>query len=246
MAKEPVISEDLQKVINKNLPFLIEIRRRLLFAISLFFVFGFLGFFYYERIIRTIIQLLNLPSVNIVFTSPFQFMDLAISSGVTIGLIATFPLLVWQILAFLKPALRPKEFKIVVLFIPVSIFLFLFGFSFGAVMMKYVIGLFYQKSQELSIGTMLDISSLLSKIIVTSALMGIAFEFPIIITALINFGIVKYKDFAKQRPIAYTTALFFAALLPPTDILSLLLLTLPLVILFEFTLLLNKLLSKKK
>ena len=112
-------------------------------------------------------------------------------------------------------------------------------------MMKYVIGLFYQKSQELAIGTMLDITSHLSKVIVTSALMGLAFQFPIVISALIRFKIVKHKDFAKQRPVAYTTALFFAALLPPTDILSLLLLTLPLVILFELTLLLNKIWNKK-
>jgi len=48
----------------------------------------------------------------------------------------------------------------------------------------------------------------------------------------------------KQRVIAYAGAIVFAALLPPTDLLSLLLLTLPLVILFELTVLLNKTVPK--
>jgi len=56
--------------------------------------------------------------------------------------------------------------------------------------------------------------------------------------------VVKYKAFIKQRFIAWAVAIVFSALLPPTDILSLILLTLPLVILFEFTLILNRLIFK--
>lgn len=241
MIKEKGVDTELQRVINKNMPFLIEIRKRLLFTVSLFLASGFLGFFYYERIIRFVLNLLNLPNVNIVFTSPFQFIDLAISSAVAIGLITTFPLIIWQIISFLKPALKPKEYKTLVNLLPINLVLFVGGFGFGTLMMRYVISLFYQKSQELAIGTLLDISNLLSKIVVTSSLMGIAFQFPIVITALLRFKVIKYESLKKQRPIAYTIAIFFAALLPPTDLLSLLLLTLPLVILFEFTLLLNKL-----
>ncbi|BCX15100.1 MAG: twin-arginine translocase subunit TatC [Patescibacteria group bacterium] len=246
MAKGSAINPELQKVINKNLPFLMEIRRRILFTASVFLVFSFLGFFYYEKIIKSVFNLLNLPAVNIVFTSPFQYMELAINCGVAVGLVISFPLIIWQLLSFLKPALKPKEFRIILLLLPVSLALFAGGFGVGIWMMRYVVSLSYQKSVELSIGTLLDISSLLSKIIVTSSLMGIAFQFPIVMTALMQLNIVKTKKFAKQRPLIYTLAIIFAALMPPTDIFSLLLLTLPLVILFELTLLLNKLVKPEK
>ena len=160
------------------------------------------------------------------------------------GFLIIFPLILYQALAFLKPALRNKEYKLIVVLLPLSIILFLGGFAFGIGIMKYVIAIFYQKSVELQIGNLLDVELLLSKIVLTGLFMGLAFQFPIVMTILMRLRIVKYRVFASQRLFAYCFAIIFAALLPPTDILSLILLTLPLVILFEFTLILNRFVLK--
>ncbi len=217
-----------------------EIRKRLLFLASVFIVFSIAGFFYYEEIIALILRILNLGNVNIAFTSPFQYFTLSVNSAFLVGLIAVFPLLVYQFLLFLKPALKDREFKLVTILVPLAIILFVIGFAFGFAIMKYVVTIFYQKSVELKIGNLLDISLLLSKIVLTGILMGFAFQFPIIITALIKLKVVALKAFAKQRVFAYLVAVLFAAFLPPTDLLSLALLTLPLVMLFEITLILNR------
>ena len=234
----------VQENINRYFPLLSEVRKRLLFVASIFILSGVIGFFYYEKIIVFIIKLLDLGGVNIVFTSPFQFLNLAISSSLSIGLIVTIPLLIYQLLIFLKPALKVKEYRSVMTLLPVSIVLFIGGFAFGFLMMKYVVTIFFTKSIELNIGNMLDISKLLSQILVTSSFMGLAFQFPIVMSLLMDFKIVSYKIFTSQRPIAYMIALMFAAIMPPTDILSLALLTLPLILLFEFILLLNKVFRK--
>lgn len=238
------MDNNFKENLNRYFPLLSEVRKRLLFVISIFLLFGIFGFFYYEKIITFIIGLLDLNGVNIVFTSPFQFLNLAMSSSLSVGLIVTIPLLIYQILVFLKPALKAKEYRSVVTLLPVSILLFIGGFVFGFVMMKYVVVLFYSKSVELNIGNMLDISNLLSQILVTSALMGVAFQFPIVMSLLMDFKIVSHKMFISQRPIAYMIAIIFAALMPPTDILSMTLLALPLVVLFELTLLLNRIFRK--
>lgn len=238
------ISTTVQENINKYFPLLSEVRRRLLFVFSVFVLFGVLGFFYYEKVISFIIGLLDLNGVNIVFTSPFQFLNLAISSSLSIGLIVSIPLLIYQLLTFLKPALKAKEYRSVMTLLPVSIFLFVGGFIFGFLMMKYVVVIFYTKSVQLNIGNMLDISKLLSQILLTSAFMGLGFQFPIVMSLLMDFKIVSHKMFSSQRPIAYLIAIVFAALMPPTDILSMTLLALPLVVLFELTLLLNRVFRK--
>ena len=230
---------------NKYFPFLVEIRKRLLFTFSLFLISSILGFVYYEKIINLLLAVFKTGSVNIVFTSPFQFFTLAVDSGLMVGIVVSLPLIIIQFLSFLKPALKKSEFKLIIYLIPFSLILFAMGLIFGVGIMKYIVTLFYQKSLELNIGNFLDISMLLSKIALTGALMGIAFQFPIAITILIRLGVIERQFFAKQRYFAYGIALVFAALLPPTDILSLVLLTLPLVILFEITLLLNRL-SKGK
>ena len=234
-----------ESAVNKYFPYLVEIRKRLLFALSLFLISSILGFVYYEKIINLLLSVFDVGNVNIVFTSPFQFFTLAVNLGLMVGIAVSLPLIIIQLLSFLKPALKKSEFRLIISLIPFSLLLFAMGLVFGVGIMKYIVTLFYQKSLELNIGNFLDISMLLSKIALTGALMGIAFQFPIVITILIRLGAVERRFFIKQRPFAYGIALVFAALLPPTDILSLLLLTLPLVILFEITLLLNKLGSGK-
>lgn len=205
----------------------------------------FLGFLFYEEIIKFLINILSLRGINIVFTSPFQFINLAISCGIASGLVIVFPLLIFQILSYLKPALKGREFKMIVSFLPFSIFLFLVGFSFGFYIMKWQIQLFLEKSVSLGIGNILDISRLLSTVLLTSILMGIGFQFPIVTLLLLRIGILKPAQLSSKRLWVYLGTFFFTILLPADSILADVILTLPLIILFELTLILNRMFEKK-
>lgn len=237
---------EIDETVEKYYPYFLEIRKRIFLVIAVFFIGAFVGFFYYDKLITIIFGLLEFPGVNIVVTSPFQFFNLALNAAFVVGFVLAFPLIVAQVLAFLRPALTPSEFKQLIFAIPIAFILFIIGFGYGAIMMRYVVFLFYEKSMELNIGNVLDISTLLSKIFLTSSLMGVAFQFPIVLTALLRLSVIKLSDLYKQRSLSWVIAVFFAAMLPPTDLLSLALLTLPLVILFETTLLLNKSVLKPK
>jgi len=226
-------------------PFLIDIRKRLLFALFVFAIATLVGFIFYERIIKFLIDILSLQGINIVFTSPFQFINLAISCGIATGLIFTFPILIYQILSFLKPALKEIEYKMIVRFLPFSIFLFLMGFSFGVFIMKWQIEIFLARSVSLEIGNILDISRLLSTVLLTSIFLGIGFQFPIIILLLLRLRILKHSNLSKKRLWIYLGSFLFAILLPADSILADILFALPLIILFEITLMLNRVLDKK-
>src|SRR3990167_1490841 len=103
-------SPELTAIIDKYSPFLKEARKRIFFTLFVFALATLAGFTFYERIIRFLIGTLALQGVNIVFTSPFQFINLAVSCGITVGLVVVLPLLIFQVLHFLKPALREKEY----------------------------------------------------------------------------------------------------------------------------------------
>lgn len=243
---QPVAPFDLTVLKNQYSPFLKEAKKRILFIVYVFVITMFGGFFFYEKIIKFLISLLSLEGINIVFTSPFQFINLSISCGVATGLIVIFPLLVAQILSFLKPALKNKEYKTVIGFIPFALLLFLVGFVFGAVIMKWQIEIFLARSVSLGIGNVLDISRLLSTVLLTSALMGVGFQFPIVLLLLMRMGIIEHKQLGKKRKWIYLGSFIFALFLPPDSILADILLSLPLIILFEFTLILNRLLGRKE
>jgi len=127
---KPFEYPELTAIKEKLTPYLAETRKRIYFTLSVFAAATIAGFVFYEKIIKFLVDVLTLKGINIVFTSPFQFINLAISCGLVTGLVVIFPILIFQILSFLKPALKIKEFKTMVRFLPFSIILFLIGFAF--------------------------------------------------------------------------------------------------------------------
>lgn len=242
----PLSGPNLAKIKDKSFHFFKEVRKKLIFTGLVFLITTFGGFVFYEEIIKFLVNLLSLDGVNIVFTSPFQFINLAISSGIAVGLIVVFPILLVQILLFLRPALKRKEFKTVTRFLPYSLILFLIGFSFGAYMMKWQIGIFLTRASALGIGNVLDISRLLSTILLTSSLMGVGFQFPIILILLMRLRVISRKQLSKKRSWIYLGSFIFAILLPADSIIVDIFLSLPLIFLFELTLLIGYLYEKNR
>lgn len=240
------MSPKLKALFDEFSPFLVEARRRLVFVLVSFAISSFTGFVFYEQIIKFLIGGLGLRGINIVFTSPFQFISLAISCGITTGIIISLPLLIAQILYFLKPAMSEREYKVIIGFLPLSFLLFLFGFLSGALLMKWQIEIFLARSVAIGIGNVLDISQLLSTVLLTSALMGAGFQFPIILLILLRIGVISQTQLASKRKWVYLGSLIFAFLLPPDSIPVDIILATPLVILYELTLILNTILEKNK
>jgi len=234
----------IAKNIARYTPYLVEIRSRLIFCAVLFAASSLIGFIFYERIITFILSFFSFKGVNIVFTTPFQFFTLALNCGLLVGVIIIIPVLIYEIFSFLKPALQPKEFRLLGSILPIGILLFVFGFIYGVTMMKYLVQIFYQSSVRLQIGNLLDIESFLSSVLFTGLLMAIAFLFPIFMTVLMQLKLVKHKFFVSQRRTAYLIGMIFVILLPPTDLISNIILFSPLLFLFELTLILNRVLLK--
>lgn len=241
----PPGAAEIKAAVDKFSPYLAEIRRRIFITFGVLALTSIAGFVFYEKIIKFLIVALNLTGVNVVFTSPFQFINLAIACGVASGLIFTLPLIIYQLMSFIRPALKKREFKMVINLIPFSIILFIIGFLFGAGVMRWQIQIFLERSISLGIGSALDISRLLSVILITSTLMGVGFQFPVLLLLLMRLGLVKPNQIAKKRLWVYLGSVIFAILLPADSILADILLSLPLIILFEVTLLLNRIMARK-
>jgi sec-independent protein translocase protein TatC len=231
---------DLEGVVVRYMPYLSEIRKRLLFVISLFFVGWILGFLYYQPIVKLFMSIYDLTGVNITFTSPFAYLTLALNTGMLVGVILVLPLFIFQLIQFLRPALQNREYRLVMGLVPFSILLFLFGLSFGIWMMKFIISLYSTQTNQLDVGNLWDINRFLSQVIQTSMLLGFVFQLPLLLTILLRLGVVGHKAVTKQRIPIYIGLMSIAILLPPTDLFSLFIMFFPLALIFEVTLLLNR------
>ncbi len=221
------------------LEYLDEIRRRL-YTVALFFLVLFIGgFFLAAKVIGLVIYYFKIPQVTIVTTSPFQFIDLAVNVGLFTALIFCLPFLIYQVYSFLKDALGPREKKFFVVLLPISVILFLIGFGYGFATLFYALELIAGINTGLGVVNLWDINKFLSQIVLTAALLGAIFQFPIVLTFLIRLKVIDRSYLRKNRRYAYAIIFVFVALLPPTDGLSLIVMALPLLLIYEATIIAN-------
>ena len=210
------------------------------FKVAIVFVIGIIfGAVKNRWIITSLISIFNLENINIVLVSPYQFINLAISISILSGIIFAGPLLIYELLGFIKPALRPHEFRLITKLLPISIILFIAGFIFGVRILQFVIDIYVNTSQKFNIGNFWDIEAFLTQVVVMGTCMAIVFELPIVLTILLRLGVIDRNILTAQRKYVYAGLLIFDILLPPTDILSMSLIFIPLALLFEGTLLFN-------
>jgi len=237
---ERFLSPEVQESIRRYLPYLEELRKKFFIFIGVFLGIALISGIFYQHVLRFLLSLFNLQGINMVLTNPNQIIELGIETGIFIGLMISIPILIYFLMGFLKPALSPKEFKLIISLLPGSFLLFIFGFGFGIWVMQFVVSMFAAAATSMNPQNLWDIGTFFTQIIFSGAAMGFLFQFPIILTALIRLKVIAKKTLAKQRSYIYLSMIVVAALLPSTDIFSLILLTIPLLLLFEITLLLNK------
>ncbi len=238
--------EKLKDFVSKFAPYLEDIRKRLYILAIVFALFFVVGFFSASSILRGIISLFNIGDVVIATTSPFQFADLSINIGLFTAFFVTCPLGIYNIFMFLRPALTKREKGLFFSLVPVTFILFVLGFSYGFAIMYYALVILAQINVNIGIQNIWDIGMFLSQIVLTSTLLGVLFQFPIVFTFIIRSGLVEVQFLREKRRIAVLIIFIFTSLLPPTDGLSLVAMALPLVLLYEVTILINSRFGKQK
>lgn len=239
--KNPDLTDlSLDERLERYTPYLEDIQKKLFRVLLVFSSVSLIGFFRYQQILRAVMGLFELEGINIVLTSPYQFFSLAVNTGVAVGFVASFPLALYYLFSFLKPALKPTEYKKITKLLPYSAILFISGFAFGVWIVQFVINLYTQTTLSFNISNIWDVGHFFSQILLTGFLLALVFQLPIVMTALIRLRVVKRAIFVIYRRYFYAGILLLAALLPPTDILSLILLTIPPLLLFEIALIVNR------
>lgn len=231
--------EDFLSNAKKYYPYLEELQGRIYKSSILFVLVFFLGFGFSSKLVRLFVSFFDMKGVVIAATSPFQFAGLAVDVGIFCALIATLPLVIYHIFSFSSNALTDREKKWFFLSIPASILLFLMGFMYGFGILYYSFEIFASINESLGIQNIWDVSTFLSQVILTASLLGLVFQYPIILTALIRLKLLSVNFLRSKRRVAIFSAFVVTALLPPTDGLSLLAMVVPLILMYEATILIN-------
>lgn len=249
-----------------------ELRWHLLRAITAIIIIAIVAFIFHEIVFDKIIlapknsdfftnkllcllgEKVNIPKLCI-NTKSFQIISIKmagqftmhITTSIFVGIIVGFPYLFWELWRFLRPALRANEAKHSRGAVFTSSFLFLAGILFGyyviAPLSIHFLGSYNVSDQVVN---QINLKSYIGTITSVTLASGVTFELPVLIYFLSKAGLVTPEFLKKYRRHSVVVILILAATITPPDIFSLVLVTFPLLILYEAGIIISKKIVKSK
>ena len=225
-----------------------ELRKRLILS----FIAVGAGFVLCYAFAESIFDILAAPLIkmmpaggSLIFVSVAEAFFTYMKVAFIAGLILTSPFVLYQIWAFVAPGLYRHEKRYVVPFVLAGSFFFALGIFFGyfvalPVGFKFLLG--YATDFIKPMPSMKEYLSFSIKFLLA---FGLVFEFPVVLVLLARIGVVDARTLAKQRKYAILLIFVFAAVMTPPDLISQVLMALPLMGLYELSILLSKIFGKK-
>ncbi len=186
----------------------------------------------------------NLGDVLCITEQPFILMNVDMSGQFTMhlwvafiaGIIISFPYIIWELWRFIKPALSLEESRYTSGVVIIVSLLFLLGICFGYFMIAPLSVNFlgtYQVSELVS--NQINLSSFISTVTTITLACGLIFQLPVLVYFLTSFGLLTPKIMKNYRSHSIIGSLILSAIITPPDLSSQILVTLPLIVLYEIS-----------
>ena len=236
---------------DEKLPFtdhLEELRKRIIICLIAIGIGFAISYLFAQKIFALLAKPLEkaLPSKStLIFTNPTEAFLTYLKTAIISGFFLAIPIILYQIWKFIAPGLYEREKTYVIPFVISSSILFLGGSLFGYFFVfplgfKFLMSFASNSIQPLP--SMREYFNLATKLLFA---FGITFETPIFIFFLTKLGIVNYKMLRSYRKYAIIFSFILGAILTPPDVFTQIMMALPLIILYEVSLLVTRIFGKK-
>lgn len=229
-----------------------ELRGRLVKMVIAFLIASIVAWVFYNRLLGILIAPLErLPEASkivrkgqLIVTAPQEAFFIRLKVTAFAGVVASIPVILWQIWRFVTPGLYPKEKRYALPFVFVSSLLFAAGAAFAFAVLPQALRILagFGGSEVVLVPRA---SEYLSFVLLLIVAFGATFELPLLLLSLTLAGVLTSRTLRRGRRIAWILILVAAAVLTPTpDPFNQLILALPLALLYEATILVARLMKR--
>lgn len=184
---------------------------------------------------------------KLIVTNPADPFSITLSVSLMVGIVLASPVIIYQVWAFLSPALHRHEKRVVIPVIVGAVALFVGGVALAWFWVIPMMLGFLMTFQMESLQPMITASGYFSFVTTLALTFGAAFELPVLILALAALGLVTPSFLSRFRPYALVLTFVVSAFVTPGDILlASLALTAPLYLLYELSVLLTTFIFRKR
>lgn len=220
-----------------------ELRKRIIIIIIAFIVFLCLSFIFVQDIHQFLVKDLD---DKLALLGPGDILWIYMMIAGVVAIAATIPIAAFQVWKFVKPALKKEEQKATLAFIPGIFLLFLLGISFGYFILFPIVLSFLENLAGEQFEAFFTVDKYFSFMINLTLPFGFLFEMPAVIMFLTKLGIINPHRLVKARKISYFVLMIISVVISPPDLVSDVLVIVPLLILYEFSITLSKIVFRKK
>lgn len=242
------MSQDTEDRTQSIVDHLTELRVRLIYSGYAIFAGFLVAWFFCDQIFDLIRMPIEqyLPTGGLVFTAPMDKFMAYVKVAFLSGVVVACPVWILQIWKFVAPGLYQHERRYALAFMSFGTLLFLAGVSFAYFLVFPMAFKFLMSFGSASDKPMITIESYLSFFTSTTLVFGVAFEMPLILALLAVMGIVDHHLLIRFRRYAIVALAILSAIITPPDAISMLMMLVPMLLLYEISILVVRFLAKKK
>ncbi|GEB35729.1 MULTISPECIES: twin-arginine translocase subunit TatC [Brevibacillus] len=226
---------------------LTELRRRIIWVLAVFVVALIAGFYFAGPLIEYLKQEPIADGVPIISLHPSDALRVYMQFAFLIGAVAALPVALFHLWRFVSPGLEERERRGSLYFIPAACLLFIVGILFGyyvvfPMIMQFMTGMTATIGADPNYGIAEYFGFLFNMVIP----FGILFQLPIIVMFLTRLRILNPMRLAKVRRLAYFGLAVVGITLTPPEIVSDIMVTIPLLLLYEMSIWLSRIVYRKQ
>lgn len=221
-----------------------ELRKRIFKALIALVVATIFSYLHVDKIVDIIIK--PAKGLDFVYLSPPELFLAYIKISLITGLIISSPVILLEVWLFIQPGLKPVERKYVIFSMLMAIVFFLLGIVFGYYIVVPVVIDFFTKMSVERIEPMLSFAKYISFMGTLLLAFGFTFEFPLLIILLSQLELITPKTLRHYKKIFILVSFIIGAAITPPDVISQVLVALPLILLYEISIIFSTLIYKRK
>lgn len=224
-----------------------ELRNRLLVCLVLLVAAALAGLHFAPEIVETLLNIGEQYHYRFVYIAPQELLMQYVSVALIFALVVTTPMLCYQLWAFVRPGLKKGENLLFLLVLIFGLICFCLGVFFAfKIMMPFMLNFLISFGETSDATASISVENYMSFLMTVFLVFGAIFELPVLSMTLTGMGILQVRWMRKGRRIMVVVIFLISALITPPDVVSQIMVAIPLLALYEISILLCTVFQKLK
>ncbi|MCR5090530.1 MAG: twin-arginine translocase subunit TatC [Oscillospiraceae bacterium] len=224
-----------------------ELRNRIIVVVVLLLVSFTACLTFAPRLITFLTEMGEAYNYVFVYIAPQELLLVHFNAALIAAVVICFPVLAYEIYAFCSPGLTKKERSFTVGALAVGTIFFVVGVAFAYfIVLPFVLRFLIQFTVDVDVSASISIQQYISFLLTMFVIFGVIFELPVITVLLTGLGLIQPAWLIKGRKIMIVLIFVLAAIITPPDIVSQVMVAIPMIGLYEVSILLSKMVVKTK